>query len=247
MDSILNHPSAKRLHPSTSSSNLAGMTRSITSRTLAASTLSTADERSSKRLKPSSSRPANLARIPPSTSSKKLVDGLRAAGWADGPTPSTSVSLSSSIRAGSSAVGSGKAKSKGVREDLKPVQEGKEQRKRQLEMAKARRKSQAASGLGLAKRRPSMAVGRAFFFPFFPFPLREADVTSHSQTHRFDRLSLHQVYPQEAHRFFINNRAFPTCRFYLETPSYLFHPPSFRRFHRLDLFSCRPVRDLSRR
>ncbi|GAA6042185.1 hypothetical protein JCM8097_005003 [Rhodosporidiobolus ruineniae] len=160
MDSIVNHYAAKRPHPSTSASstNLAGMARSASSRTLAASTSTlTAEERAPKRLKPSTSKPSGLNRLPSSSSSKKLVDGLRAAGWSAAPAPSTSVSLSASIL----DKGTGKGKEKAVREDLKPVQEReREARKRQLEMAKARRKSQAAIGAaGLAKRRPSLGVG----------------------------------------------------------------------------------------
>ncbi|GAA5891967.1 hypothetical protein JCM6882_007423 [Rhodosporidiobolus microsporus] len=165
MDSIVHHYAAKRPHPSTSASstNLASLARSASSRALASSSTVLTDERSAKRLKPSTSKPSGLNRLPSSSSSKKLVDGLRAAGWSAAPAPSTSVSLASSLRAGpSSGVdGKGKGKEKTVREDLKPVQEReKEARKRQLELAKARRKSQAVvGGSGLGRRRPGLNVG----------------------------------------------------------------------------------------
>ncbi|GAA5845374.1 hypothetical protein JCM11251_005647 [Rhodosporidiobolus azoricus] len=162
MDSIVHHYAAKRPHlpTSTSSSNLASISRSTSSRLLSNTVLAApVEERSAKRLKPSASTRSGLNRLP----SSNLVNGLREAGWSAAPTPSTSVSLASSLRAGPSSGSAltGKGKAKEVREDLKPVQEReKEARKRQLELAKARRKSQAASGgIGLGRTRPTTSVG----------------------------------------------------------------------------------------
>ncbi|GAA5888059.1 hypothetical protein JCM5296_005419 [Sporobolomyces johnsonii] len=153
MDSITNHYAAKRPHPS--STNLANMARSSSSRTLTAST-----DRPVKRLKPSPSKPSGLNRAAPSTNAdKKLVNALRAAGWS-APATSTSVSLASSVRGGSTASSSLKGKGKvSVREDIKPdAEREKEERKRKLELAKARRKSQAG-GAGISRRRPSTVIG----------------------------------------------------------------------------------------
>ncbi|GAA6015990.1 hypothetical protein JCM10207_006830 [Rhodosporidiobolus poonsookiae] len=159
MTSITDHWAAKRLHPSTSSNNLAAISRSTSSRALASSsTAPPEEERAPKRLKPSTSKPSGLNRLPSSSSSKKLVDGLRAAGWSAAPQHLNAVSLAASVRSGRAA--GEKGKSKEMREDLKPAAEReREQKKRQLELAKARRKSQAASGLGVKKRRPSLVVG----------------------------------------------------------------------------------------
>ncbi|GAA5955554.1 hypothetical protein JCM21900_000039 [Sporobolomyces salmonicolor] len=157
MDSITNHYAAKRPHPSsTSLANLAG---SSSSRTLTAST-----DRPVKRLKPSPSKPSSLNRAGPSMNAdKKLVNALRAAGWS-APATSTSVSLASSVRGGSTVSSSLKGKGKvGVREDIRPdAEREKEERKRKLELAKARRKSQVG-GPGISRRRPSTVIGRECF------------------------------------------------------------------------------------
>ncbi|GAA5997620.1 SAP domain-containing protein [Rhodotorula paludigena] len=163
-DSITSHWAAKRPHPS--SSNIAGLARTGSSRTLVAD--AAAPEPARKRLKPSSSRPMALNRLASSSSSgsssassaadKKLVSALRDQGWSAAPAATTAVSLSSSIR-GAGSVGP-KGKSKEVREDLKPGAEvERAQKKRQLELAKARRKSQIANGAGMSRRRPSLGVG----------------------------------------------------------------------------------------
>ncbi|GAA5990390.1 hypothetical protein JCM11641_002347 [Rhodosporidiobolus odoratus] len=175
MESITSHYAAKRPNPYLSASGSSinpgsGMARSSSSRTL--SSASATEERAAKRLKPSSSRPFGLNqsnRIPASTSSKKLVDGLRAAGWSAAPTPATSVSLAASVRSTVDKASTIKGKEKGVREDLKPdAQREREMRKRQLKMAKARRKSQAGAalagagpsvGMGMRRKRLSMSVG----------------------------------------------------------------------------------------
>ncbi|GJN94144.1 hypothetical protein Rhopal_007218-T1 [Rhodotorula paludigena] len=149
-DSITSHWAAKRPHPS--SSNIAGIARTGSSRALAAD--AAAPEPARKRLKPSTSRPMALNRLASSSSSgssgassaadQKLVSALRDQGWSAAPAATTAVSLSSSIRGAGPVCAKGKSKE--VREDLKPVAEvERAQKKRQLELAKARRKSQIAN------------------------------------------------------------------------------------------------------
>ncbi|BGP27963.1 hypothetical protein JCM10295v2_006950 [Rhodotorula toruloides] len=156
MDSITNHWAAKRPYPttSTSSGNIVGMVRSTSSRAL---TASTSAERPSKRLKGSISSSSTLDRLPSSASNRNFVNVLRDEGWSAAPAASTSVSLSASLRSGSAAV---KLRAKKMRDDVKPVAEQeREQRRRQIELAKARRKSQVGTRVGLSRTRPSLGVG----------------------------------------------------------------------------------------
>ncbi|GAA5882936.1 hypothetical protein JCM16303_006661 [Sporobolomyces ruberrimus] len=153
MDSITNHYAAKRPHLETSTSNLSKLVKSSSSRTLNAST-STSD------------RP--VKRVKPSNSSANLVSALRDSGWTSAPRQQEKVSLKDSIRGHTAGITTGGAaesllKGKGkMREDLKSAREiERDERKRRLELAKARRKSQASPGAGLLRkgRRPSMSVG----------------------------------------------------------------------------------------
>ena len=189
MDSITTHWAAKRALPASSSGgNLAGTARSGSSRSIAAAAagVSDAPERAPKRLKPSTSRPVGLSRLASSTAAsssssaassgaatdQKLVAALRNDGWSAAPPPKGAVSLSASIRSAAQparAAGGGGGGLKGVREDILPREEQERaQKKRQMELAKARRKSGAASGMGLSRRRPSLGVGRASLFLSFP-------------------------------------------------------------------------------
>ncbi|GAA5945143.1 hypothetical protein JCM10213_001574 [Rhodosporidiobolus nylandii] len=155
MPSIADRPTAVKRTASTL--DLSSMARSTSSRTLSGNP-SASEERATKRLKPSPVKPSRAGRLPSSSSSKKLVDGLRASGWA-APAAPTSLSLGASIRGGTAPGAKGKEKE--VREDVKPEAEReRERRKRELEMKKMRRKSQGGSALsGGAKRRPSLIVG----------------------------------------------------------------------------------------
>ncbi|KPV73056.1 uncharacterized protein RHOBADRAFT_55292 [Rhodotorula graminis WP1] len=177
MDSITTHWAAKRALPASSSSNgnLAGLARSGSSRSIGAAAVAAAGdapERAPKRLKPSTSRPFGLSRLASSTATasstssssgavtdQKLVAALRDDGWSAAPALKGAVSLSASLRtAAQPARGGGGLKD--VREDVLPRKEQERaQKKRQMELAKARRKSQVASGVGLSRRRPSLGVG----------------------------------------------------------------------------------------
>ncbi|GAA5856662.1 hypothetical protein JCM9279_004863 [Rhodotorula babjevae] len=181
MDSITTHWAAKRALPASTSSSsvsgdLAGTARSGSSRSISVAAAGAADapERAPKRLKPSTSRPFGLSRLASSTatsssaststsaaSDQKLVAALRDDGWSAALAPKGAVSLSASIRtAAQPARGGGSGGLKGVREDILPREERERaQKKRQMELAKARRKSGAASGVGLGRRRPSLGVG----------------------------------------------------------------------------------------
>ncbi|BGP43822.1 hypothetical protein JCM10449v2_007879 [Rhodotorula kratochvilovae] len=161
MDSITTHWAAKRALPSSSSlSDLAGMPRSGSGRSFAAKAADArpqVHEPAPKRLKPSTSKPFGLSRLgatggDKAASEKRLVSALRDEGWSAAPAATTSVSLSSSMRP--------QARPRDVREDVRPREEQvREQRRRQLELAKARRKSGAANGAGMSRRRPSLGVG----------------------------------------------------------------------------------------
>ncbi|GAA5826810.1 hypothetical protein JCM3770_004700 [Rhodotorula araucariae] len=162
MDSITTHWAAKRALPSSSSSlsALAGMSRSVSARSLIANadTPVQANEPAAKRIKRAPSKPFGPGRVAGGPGSnktageKRLVSALRDEGWSAAPVASSSFSLSSSMHP--------PARPREVREDVKPREAiERERRKRQLELAKARRKSGAANGAGLSRRRPSLGVG----------------------------------------------------------------------------------------
>lgn len=134
MESIANHYAAKRPLAQSSSS-----------------TLAIAPDRATKRLKLPS---APVARSP----EKKLVDALRDSGWmAESNPAATGVNFAASVR----SKASGTLGKSGMREGLVP-NDGREdvERKRKLEMAKARRKSAVGGAQG--GRRRSLVVGREF-------------------------------------------------------------------------------------
>ena len=140
MDSIANHYAAKRPLSHSTSTALA----------------TSAADRSAKRLKLPS---APLARSP----EKKLVDALRDSGWAAESKPSTlGVTFGASIR----SKASGTLGKSVMREGLVPndgrEEREREERKRKLEMAKARRMSAVGGAQG--GRRRSVVVGREFLF-----------------------------------------------------------------------------------
>ncbi|GAA5894846.1 hypothetical protein JCM8208_006085 [Rhodotorula glutinis] len=181
MDSITTHWAAKRAVTASSSSggNPASMARSGSSRSISAAAAATAagdaPERAPKRLKPSTSRPFGLSRLASSTAASsssstssgaataaKLVAALRDDGWSAAPAPKGAVSLSASIRTAAQPARGGGGGIKDVREDILPREEQERRhKKRQMELAKARRKSQAGSAVGLSRRRPSLGVGPA--------------------------------------------------------------------------------------
>ncbi|GAA5879183.1 hypothetical protein JCM3774_002103 [Rhodotorula dairenensis] len=141
MDSITNHWAAKRsIH---SSMDLAGMTRSDHEEA----------EPQAKRPRPISLQQSSQA----SVRDNKIVAALRESGWSTSAERGTAVSLSGTVRNGIASLA----------RSLKDTKSGEPaatvsaqaRRKRQLELAKARRKSGVSSSVGLAKRRPSLGVG----------------------------------------------------------------------------------------
>ena len=152
MDSITNHWAAKRsVHSST---DLAGMTRSDSRSKIS----DEGSEPQSKRLKPA----VVLQSARGSDRDNKLVARLRESGWSSSANQRVAPSIADSLGRGvASLARSGKEVKAGEQATSRSEQA---RRKRQLELAKARRKSGAVNRVGLSKRRPSLGVGREFRF-----------------------------------------------------------------------------------
>lgn len=150
MDSIATHWAAKRKIPSTG--DVVGMTRSSSARSL--SVPEGKDGRTAKRQKSGSQVKAHNRH----SRDQQVVAAPRESGWSDAADRDSTGSLARSFHSGVSTLSRAVGGAKG-----EPTQNAAEQtrRKRQLELAKARRKSGAAKGAGMSKRRPSLGVGRA--------------------------------------------------------------------------------------
>ncbi|GAA5982589.1 hypothetical protein JCM10908_006708 [Rhodotorula pacifica] len=147
MDSITNHWAAKRSVQS--SMNLAGMARSTSQRKIG-------DEGSEPQAKRAKST-ALLQDVKSKSRDDKMVAALRDSGWSTSADQRTAVSLSASVRSGVSSLSRSRNAGKPIAQSASQVEQAR--RRRQLELATARRKSGASNGIGLSKRRPSLGVG----------------------------------------------------------------------------------------
>lgn len=152
MDSITNHWAAKRsVH---SSSDLAGLTRSDSRSKFN----DDGAEPQAKRLKPAVTTQSARG----SERDNKVVARLRESGWSNSADQRAAPSVADSLRSGVASLSRSRQAVKAGEQTASLSEQAR--RKRQLELAKARRKSSAVNGVGLSKRRPSLGVGREFCF-----------------------------------------------------------------------------------
>ncbi|GAA5962710.1 hypothetical protein JCM8115_005931 [Rhodotorula mucilaginosa] len=147
MDSITTHWAAKRsIH---SSSDLAGMTRSDSRSKIS----DEGSEPQAKRLKPAVTTQSARG----SDRDNKVVARLRESGWSSSADQRAGPSVADSLSSGVASLGRSRKDGKAGEQSASLSEQAR--RKRQLELAKKRRKSGAVNGAGLSKRRPSLGVG----------------------------------------------------------------------------------------
>ncbi|KWU45175.1 hypothetical protein RHOSPDRAFT_33116 [Rhodotorula sp. JG-1b] len=147
MDSITNHWAAKRSIHSTS--DLAGLTRSDSRSKIS----DEGAEPQAKRLKPA----VTTQSMRGSERDNKVVARLRESGWSSSADQRAAPSVADSLRNGVASLTHSRKEIKAGQQAASLSEQAR--RKRQLELAKARRKSGAVNGAGLSKRRPSLGVG----------------------------------------------------------------------------------------
>lgn len=152
MDSITNHWAAKRSIYSTS--DLAGLTRSDSRSKIS----DEGAEPQAKRLKPAVTNQSTRG----SERDNKVVARLRESGWSSAADERMAPSVADSLSSGVASLTRSRKEVKAGEQAASLSEQAR--RKRQLELAKARRKSGAVNGIGLSKRRPSLGVGREFCF-----------------------------------------------------------------------------------